>query len=509
MKIKCPGCATLLQIPDSAAGKVVKCKCGKQLRAPAAAGAAAPAAQSRPAGQARPAAQASPAQARPAQPRPSGAGPARPAAAASPPLAPAAVSGLFDELTDADLSGVKEVKVPGSEVKRAPSANEKKVLAAAAQDYQKEKRETHNSYMAGAKKEIMSSIGIYVVLGLLQVGVGAFLLAGIEEQAEFMAMQEGAESVNTIFSILSTIFIIKICLGVVFFIASATFMALPMTSAIMAIITYVLGEIVSLIINPISLINIRSWIGRVVIFGGLIQAVNNASYFRFVKSGGRDKDTPAEKKPSANKLDSRAILTAVGALVALIGTFAVGGFFVHRAFTVPPTLTAKGDPERGVPEGYELYEVQGVSIFMPRGLAIDPARGEMEYQAVMTPLGTVFMMGVVDIGNEVLSGNALKQKMERVTGGDYQPVKSNERNGYSCEEGVVSKSTRFAPREGMRAPLLNVEVFQDDGRLIVIGVAQDQDRSGNIIVGQSAEPEIEKVFYDSLKIGPKPAGGFF
>jgi len=34
MKIKCPACQAVLSIPADAAGKVVKCPCGKQLRAP-------------------------------------------------------------------------------------------------------------------------------------------------------------------------------------------------------------------------------------------------------------------------------------------------------------------------------------------------------------------------------------------------------------------------------------------------------------------------------------------
>lgn len=36
MKIKCPSCEAVLNVPAGAAGKVVKCPCGKQLRAPAA-----------------------------------------------------------------------------------------------------------------------------------------------------------------------------------------------------------------------------------------------------------------------------------------------------------------------------------------------------------------------------------------------------------------------------------------------------------------------------------------
>jgi len=37
MKIKCPACNTVLNVPAEAAGKIVKCTCGTQLRAPAAA----------------------------------------------------------------------------------------------------------------------------------------------------------------------------------------------------------------------------------------------------------------------------------------------------------------------------------------------------------------------------------------------------------------------------------------------------------------------------------------
>jgi len=108
MKIKCPACSKVLSIPESAAGKVVKCPCGKQLRAPAAkagAGSAAPAA-----GAAQPkAAPTKPA----AQPSGGGFGGFDPA--------------MFDELTDGDLK-----PVPGAGAKPAaapaPSGNTAKLL---------------------------------------------------------------------------------------------------------------------------------------------------------------------------------------------------------------------------------------------------------------------------------------------------------------------------------------------------------------------------------------------
>lgn len=129
MQLKCPGCARTLKIPESAAGKVVKCPCGKQMRVPAAKTAAAPAmaasapAQRRPqaagATTARTAGQPVSAQARAAQTRPA---PARPTPVAARPASNNAFgvdAGLFDELTESDLQPVALPPKPGS----MPKAN--------------------------------------------------------------------------------------------------------------------------------------------------------------------------------------------------------------------------------------------------------------------------------------------------------------------------------------------------------------------------------------------------
>lgn len=94
MKLKCPGCSKTLQIPESAAGKTVKCPCGQALRVPGPA-----AATGRPAATPRPG----------ATPRPA----PRPAVAANP------LDGLMDELTDSDLKPVAAVRTAGVAVKAA------------------------------------------------------------------------------------------------------------------------------------------------------------------------------------------------------------------------------------------------------------------------------------------------------------------------------------------------------------------------------------------------------
>ncbi|MGI9465876.1 MAG: hypothetical protein ACR2OA_02000, partial [Rubripirellula sp.] len=101
MKIKCPSCQAVLSIPPAAAGKLVKCPCGTQLRAPAGG-----APKSQPGG-------ASGAAAGQVAPR-------RPAA-------PAAVdAGLFDELTEGDLEPISHAGMPAAAV--GVSGNTSKLL---------------------------------------------------------------------------------------------------------------------------------------------------------------------------------------------------------------------------------------------------------------------------------------------------------------------------------------------------------------------------------------------
>lgn len=90
MKIKCPACSKVLSIPNTAAGKVVKCPCGKQLRAPGGATTTVAAAALPPA-----------------------AGATARSPATQQPAASQFDPGFFDELTDTDLEPVKAVSKPG------------------------------------------------------------------------------------------------------------------------------------------------------------------------------------------------------------------------------------------------------------------------------------------------------------------------------------------------------------------------------------------------------------
>ena len=511
---QCPNCSKKLQVPAAAAGKKVKCPgCSTAFVVPASGGNAAPATANPKAGAPRAAAPVPAATSQPAQGAPKATGASKandwvpPWEDQTPDYGPS----VMDELTDADMAPVKAVSIPGQDQKKAPSRSEQKVLQEAAADFKKERAEEHSSYMEGAKKEIWISIGIYSVIGFVLLSLGGFWLTGIEEEAKNLSIEgQDPEMVGEFLNVFRTMYVLMICLGIGFFVAAASFMQLPMISALSAIVIYVLANILSFILYPLFLIDVYVWIGRIIVFGLLVQAINNAAYLRFVKSGGRDKDDSPEavkRRKEGNKWDAQAIMALGGAAAAVLITFSLGGFFLVRSYAQPLPEYAQNDPN--APEGFDAYTTHGVKVYLPKARSVPPEYSEMDYKAVVTPTwGTVFMMGVSDYEGGPLTGDALGQEIERVLSGEYRTINTVERNGKKGERGTLAKSTRFAPGQSTRAPLLNVEVYQDDGRLIVMGTAQETGGGGNIIVGQSAEPELEEVFWDSLEIGPKPASGF-
>ncbi|WP_231741836.1 zinc-ribbon domain-containing protein [Stieleria varia] len=157
MQIKCPGCSKVLNIPDTAAGRVVQCPCGKQLRAPGgspAVAASAPAAQ------------------------PMGAAPAR---VARPQQPTAPIGGgfgldddLFSELTDTDMSGIAAVARPGvpqKAVAAAPSAMLKQ--------YAGEDTNAKKALKPGQRPGTLTFLGVLNILGALLMGGIIALVVGV------------------------------------------------------------------------------------------------------------------------------------------------------------------------------------------------------------------------------------------------------------------------------------------------------------------------------------------
>ncbi len=170
MKIKCPSCQTLLQVPDSAAGKVVKCTCGKQMRLPAPTGtqSTVPVAPGAPV-------------AKPTV-RPTGAQP-RPVAGGQG-LDPS----VFDELTTDDMKPIRDAYAPPAVVSTAHAGN------AALRQYAG--NDGSNAARPGKRPGTLTFLGvvngvwsgIYVLGVLVLFGITAIAADEIAEDAEATAV---------------------------------------------------------------------------------------------------------------------------------------------------------------------------------------------------------------------------------------------------------------------------------------------------------------------------------
>jgi hypothetical protein len=259
MKIKCPSCSKTLNIPDAAYGKQVKCPCGKQLKVPAGK---------------------SPAGSRTTQTTPKPLAPIHPPAAQK--AASQVDSSFFDELTDTDLQPVRAVNRPGQVVPVASGANA--ALAKAGGEIEQEVSSKRKARSGNARKQVLSSIGILLFLGLVRVGFGIFLYLGAEaEVADFEGEFDG--EVSTLLMFVRIVYGAQIAMGATFLGCAAFISTFPMSASITAMVTFILGEVMALILNPFRLFSIGGWLFRAAIFGALAQAINNASYFKYVKAG--------------------------------------------------------------------------------------------------------------------------------------------------------------------------------------------------------------------------------
>ncbi len=316
MQLKCTGCQKTLQVADEHAGKKVKCPCGTLLLVPTPSTSRPGVAGSRPAPSAtttqpnvippasRPPASGSvhrphPAQA-PVGPPQGQANPTRNAlgVAASAAARPATTSrqasaggfdteeiaGLFNQLSDAEL------KAPATALPKAAASIHTGLAAGQLASSTSQHGEYQQETRAQASKHLFQSLGILIFLGVLRVAINGYLYSNISNEVESLVLIEpdAAEDVEWLVTALKIVYGMFIAIGVGFLVCAGLAFQFPMTATITALVLYVISELVGFVTAPWTLLSIRGWIVKAAIFGGLVQAINNAAYYKFVKSGGRD-----------------------------------------------------------------------------------------------------------------------------------------------------------------------------------------------------------------------------
>jgi hypothetical protein len=280
-------CGKTLQAPASAAGKAVKCPCGQLIKVPA--GAASPAAK--PAAIAKPAVAAAAATTATRAPAVAHtAAVARPAPVVRRP-APTAAGGApnpFGDMSDEEWQGLVAKHAPR---KPTEQDNKPKVNTATENMLEEARKDTNQGksmLREGAEGHLDQSRWLLVGLGVVLLAYSAFqlfMLNGMLESMASAAERAGDEEFDreAIRMVLMILGGFAVSVSVIFMLLGFFIFLLPLTCSVSALLLYICLELVRILSDPLDLLSIRSWIIRGAIFGGLIQAINNAAYYRFVK----------------------------------------------------------------------------------------------------------------------------------------------------------------------------------------------------------------------------------
>ena len=155
-------------------------------------------------------------------------------------------------------------------------------------------------------------------------------------------------------------------------------------------------------------------------------------------------------------------------------------------------------PARKAPDGFEYKSINGVSAFMPEGTEMKDFPGQMDLIGVRTGSTTVYVLGSSATNNLEMNIEKLKSRLHRLLAAGIIGGAPHERNG--------NKGFKFRLDQGAKIPNMEIEVFQNEGRIIVMGVSNASSSGGNYVVGQESDPELRNVFLESLEIGPPSSG---
>lgn len=250
-------CGNTMQAPATAAGKAVRCKCGKAVPIPGKSAAAV-------VGGAPKTSVASIAGSNPVPNIDFG--------------SPSSSSPLF-ALSETDWK-VAETKPELTEDKPKKKAVNP-YMAQAAESLSKDSKERKRT----AGSELQQSRLILIGIGALKLALSIFFLLRVSADVEAIMLEDssGIDPDKLRFA-LQLIEGLGIGIASCMILCGILVFMLPLTCSISALVLYVLSEILSIIMNPFQLFNIRAWIIKGVIFGALVQAVNNAGYYRYMKS---------------------------------------------------------------------------------------------------------------------------------------------------------------------------------------------------------------------------------
>lgn len=207
------------------------------------------------------------------------------------------------------------------------------------------------------------------------------------------------------------------------------------------------------------------------------------------------------KKPKPKMSTGAMIRMIIGLILLIICSIIAAVVWQQRMNRAPSMAESIAQLQSTAPGDYRAVGIQGVVVLMPQGRDYDNLPSVIECLAMETEKSnSIYFLGAMNGGTLPLDKDQMKKKAGKQLGGEIlggQPVK---RNGYEGIKGILDGSI-FVPR-------MMVEIYHVDERFVILGCAPRSMSVDPTGANSALEAEEQKVFYDSFKIGPKPAGFF-
>lgn len=239
MQITCPTCHKASNSKADLSGKRVKCGCGKSFVVPT----------------------------------------AEAKAAAGPISSPSPYHAMSDD-DWAALAPKPEPVVDHTAQPQKPS-NTAGLLARAKTDLGQSSKQASSSAIG----QLSSSRWILIGIGAFKLGLSIFWLVIVESYVTGILDKVPEVDGTQLLFILRLFLGIQIGIATSFILMGVFIFLFPLTMTIAALVLFIALEIFNLVIDPLSAFSIIGWIIRLSIFGALVQAINNAAYYKYLKAG--------------------------------------------------------------------------------------------------------------------------------------------------------------------------------------------------------------------------------
>lgn len=239
MQITCPNCQKTSNSKADLSGKKVKCGCGKSFVVPTAVA----------------------------------------KAAAGPVISPSP----YHAMTDDDWAALAPKPEPVVEQTTQPKkqSNSAGLLERAKTDLGQSSKQASSSAIG----QLSSSRWILIGIGAFKLGVSIFWLVIVESYVKGILEKAPDVDSGQLLLMLRVFLGIQIGIAVSFVLMGIFIFLFPLTMTIAALALFISLEIFNLVIDPLSAFSIVGWIIRLSIFGALVQAINNAAYYKYLKAG--------------------------------------------------------------------------------------------------------------------------------------------------------------------------------------------------------------------------------